>query len=210
MIFQYAYLDDPVAFGGTYWATIDVEEPIETVIVPDGLTQFAVVVFEGEERIGTIQMDVREGKVTATRLADALAQRFGGRLVYGRLRNRGRDALALVPYLLRAGLKRKVLRFGASFLQMTRHSQYDRAKALAISLGPDIALESGLIYVYEDETVEEVSVDLDASEAMSEDDGHDGDEVFMPHDEEYGTSYWENVFANQDPWDYSNSYEQTK
>ncbi|MEM9348802.1 MAG: glycosyltransferase [Pseudomonadota bacterium] len=207
IIFQYAYLDEPIAFGGTYWATIDVEERVETVTVPDGLTQLAVVVFEGDERIGTIQMDVREGKVTASRLANALAQRFGGRLVYGRLRKRGRDALALVPHLLRAGLNRKVLRFAASFLQMTRHSQYDRAKALAISLGPDIAWESGLIKVDEDETEEDGPVEAEAREEVVED---GADDVFMPHDDEYGTSYWEEVFANQDPWDYSNNYEQTK
>lgn len=210
MIFQYAYLDEPTIFGGTYWITIDIDDPIETVAVPEGLNQLAVVAFQGDERVGTIQMDVRDGHVTAHRLAEALARRFGGPLVYRRLRKRGRGALALVPHLLKAGLRREVLRFGASFVQMGRHSQYDRAKALALSLGPDIVRGSGLIRLAdgEDEGADAQPLHPDTSRPL-ETDGAD-DEVFMPHDEEYGTSYWEDVFANQDPWDYSNSYEQTK
>lgn len=205
IIFQYAYLDDPVAFGDTYWITIDVEGPVETVTVPEGLRQLAVIAFEGEERVGTILMDVRDGQVTASRLADALARRFGARLVHNRLRKRDRSALALMPHLLRTGLRRKVLRFGAAFIQMGRHSQYDRAKALAIELGPTIALQGGLIQIADDET----PLDADQDTGLAAQDEAE-DDVFMPHDDEYGSSYWEDVFANRDPWDYSNRYEQRK
>ncbi|UOA21213.1 putative glycosyltransferase EpsJ (plasmid) [Sulfitobacter indolifex] len=208
MIFQYAYLKEPVAFCSTYWLTIDIEEPIETVHVPAGLSQLAVVAFDGEERIGTIGLDVRDGAVAAHRLADALARRFGGRLVYGRLKKRDRAALSLIPHLLRAGLTRKVARFGAAFIQMDRHSQYDRAKALAIGLGPDIVRASGIIEIAKGEAEDATAAAPLSGEAQAE--GKDQDDVFMPHDEEYGTPYWEDVFANQDPWDYSNRYEQTK
>ena len=210
MIFQYAYLDEPVVFGGTYWITIDVEEPIEPVSVPNGLAQLAVVVFEGEERVGMVLLDVRDGHVTANRMADVLTRRFGGRLVYGRLRKRGRAALKLVPHLLKAGFNRKVARFGASFIQMGRHSQYDRAKALAISIGPEIARASGLIQVADSD---EAKGDIAQSQVAPNDlldKAEQEEDVFMPEDEEYGTDYWEEVFSNQDPWDYSNRYEQTK
>lgn len=209
MIFQYAYLDDPVAFGGTYWVTIEVDEPIETISVPDELAQLAVVVFDGEERIGTIQMDVRDGLVSGDRLANALILRFGGKLVYRRLRQRNLRALALLPHLLKASLRRKLLRFGFSFIQMRSHSQYDRAKALAIGLGPEIARSGALIQVADDEIDEEFYPARERSFPPTvEDDAED--DVFMPHDGEYGTGYWEDVFAKQDPWDYSNRYEQAK
>ncbi|MEM8980613.1 MAG: trifunctional glycosyltransferase/class I SAM-dependent methyltransferase/polysaccharide deacetylase [Pseudomonadota bacterium] len=207
MIFQYAWLDEPVAFGETFWISHDLEEPIQAIRVPEGLKQLACVVFSGETRIGMVQLDVRDGGVSANRLARAVAERFGGKLVYQKLRHGGASALSLLTPIAGAALRRKVVGFGLSLAQMKRHSQYDRLKTFALETGPGIALKSGLITVADGSGVHLEPKVIGAGSGKT----HASDDtVFMPHDEDYGTEYWETVFANQNPWDYDNSYEQTK
>lgn len=203
LVFRHAHLREPTVIGGTYWTTIDVIDPISSLDVPTGHNQVSINVYRCDKRFGTVTLDVRDGHVAAQRILDAVAERMGGRIAAHILRKKGWDALPLMGPMAKTVFRRSFVRFAGYLSQLEPASRRAALRQFAILHGEEMIKASGIL-----RTAEEPDADTPTpspANAMSKNRQHT---VTVASD--YGTDYWEGIFSTQDPWDYTNTYEQTK
>jgi peptidoglycan/xylan/chitin deacetylase (PgdA/CDA1 family) len=209
--FQYANLKEPVVLGSTYWIALDVAEPIQDVIVTDGVQQLAAVVHLDGERIGMVQLAIQDGGVDRHRLANAIAERLGAAIVVRRLRRPTNGGMGTLVATVKKAFTRKSIWFALSLLQYRQKTHLARLHRFAQVTGADLALDGGILRLASGQAPGATANPSATSNGKTRSyrdprERSAGD----PDQADYGENYWESVFSSKNPWEYDNLYEQTK
>lgn len=231
-IFRGVVLTEPVTLDMTHAVAVDLERPIPDIAVPRNAEQLVAVVSRHGQHLFLATLPVSGPMVGGRDIADTIAEQQGRRLARAHFLNGGWHRPRVWSGAAKLLLQPESRTFVKSLAQSRTGSQFERLRGFAQFAGRELAGSWGLLPV-ENGRVQEVP----ASEyppavpenepgpvvlpGLPEDpqDGENGAVQTAPRrtplpasggGDSYGDDYWENIFAANNPWDYTNEYEQTK
>jgi peptidoglycan/xylan/chitin deacetylase (PgdA/CDA1 family)/ubiquinone/menaquinone biosynthesis C-methylase UbiE len=229
VVLSQADLSEPITLGRSHGIRIDVIEPVPDVIVPAGIERLLCVVEVGHRRAGAVSLPAFNGVVRRQRIEEAIVEERAAPLAREYLRLGARWHPQVWTHLARLTLNQRTLRFAVSLAQMSSRSRAERLRAFLWTTAREAIPAWGLARAQDadgcadEETAQSwpsaedparARVQAGRSEggtvgatATSGDEGEDGE---GDEDDTYGAEYWDDVFAAEDPWQYTSDYEQTK
>ena len=222
-IFRGVVLAEPVTLDMTHAVGIDLERPIPDVDVPQNAEQLVAVVSRHGQHLFLVTLPVSGPRIGGRHVADAIAEQQGRRLAKAHFLNGGWRRPRVWSGAARLLLRPESRTFLKSLAQSRFGSQFERIRGFAQYAGQEFAGSWGLLRP-ENGHVQAVprsgprpvppsgppedTADMEAGAVRTAprrtplpelDDG-----------DSYGDDYWESIFAANNPWDYTNEYEQTK